>query len=320
MALPEFHHIHCSSRYDRSAASLETDLDDWMAKSSLITLTEITNDRRAATMREKGWGYYNHNIGVDSDNCGICWASDTWKRVSGQVRRLENIRYARLNGRAGLFLYSATVVLKRVDSGHKLLVSVSHLPAHVEGANGFRTDLDQWRARKVAYLSALKNWSTHVKDAERKGHVDATLIVADWNLNLKDDWVRSLLRDHWGPNYQLAWKLIPTSGGVLLGGPEAPGGAPGRGTKDRIIDGTLYRGVKPIEGPFQMARVRSSDHRPYSERFRFLDKAEKPVKESEDPPHGDTHKGEEWWGFGDYMDDELYAIDRQTGVTGGEVL
>jgi hypothetical protein len=319
MALPEFRHIHCSSRYDRSPASLEADLDDWMDNSSLVTLTEITNDRRAAKLQEKGWGYYNARTGPDSDNCGTCWRLDTWKRTYGAVRRLSSGTFDRVNGMHNLYVYSETVVLRRTDTGHKLLVSVSHLPSHIMGPGGFsKADLG-WAARKRATLTALGNWSSHVKDLERKQKTDATLIVADWNLNLKDNWVRALLRDKFGPNYRQAWKVMPTSGGVLHGNQDTPSDGPGMGRGDRIIDGTLYRGVKVTGGPTQMHRVRSSDHRPYSESFQFLGKAEAPDPDTD--ATGDVHHGTEWWGFGDYMDDELYPVEEvATGDAGGEVL
>jgi hypothetical protein len=66
-----------------------------------------------------------------------------------------------------------------------------------------------------------------------------------------------------------------------------------------------------------MARVRSSDHRPYQERFTFLGKAEKPTDST---PSGDIKPGHVWWGFGDYQTDEIYSVTTSTGDAGGEVL
>jgi hypothetical protein len=322
--LPEFSHIHCSSRYDRSAADLESDLDDWMAKASVITLTEVGNDNRAATMREKGWAYYNAKSGQGKDDVGICWKSEDWKRVSGAVRRISDGTFERLVGHQANPLFSATVVLRNTHSGHKLLISVTHMPAHVQGASDFANIRDEpaavWEKRKLAYLSGLKNWSLHVKDQERKGHVDATLIVGDWNVNLKLDWVRQLLASHWGDNYIQAWKRFPTAGGSLTGGAVVPLGAPGKGVGDRIIDGSLYRGLKVTDEPNLMRRVKSSDHRPYQEAFRFMSLAEKPLVE-DGQADGDTiKKYPEWWGFGDYLDDEIYQTVKVTGEAGGEVL
>jgi hypothetical protein len=308
--LPEFKHIHCSSRYDRPADQLELDMDDWMQTASIITVTEVSNNSRAATLREKGWGYFNAKAGAAQDDCGIAWSQDDWLKVSSSIRRISTSRYSRLAGRSGLYLYSCSVVLRRKDSGHKLMVTTSHLPAHIQGPRGFKTDVQEWQARKEATLSAMRSWSQQVDDAYRKRNLDGALVCADWNLNLKLDWVQNLITDHWGKNYIQAWKRFPTAGGTIGGGPTAPAGAPGKGVGDRIIDGSLYRGLKVTVEPDIMPRVRSSDHRPYHESFRFMDPAEKPTQDHHEPPHGDVQKNDPWWGFGDYMDDEIYDIDR----------
>lgn len=296
---PHFTHIHCSSRFDRSAESLETDLDDWMSKSGLITVTEVNNDNRAARLREKGWSYFNSKLNQGQDDVGIAWSKDEWAQRTGSTKKLSHTTFQR--GTRPVYVYAATVVLRRTDSGHKLLVSVSHMPAHVEGSGDFATIDDQWRARKKAYLDGLTSWSTWVKDQERKHNTDGSLIVADWNINLKDQWFRSLLNDHWGDQYDQAWKNFPTAGGSLGG--------------ERIIDGSLFRDLIVTGEPDLMDRVRSSDHRPYKESFRFLGKAEKPVKatdgaQGQSVNPANTFHGPEWWGFGDYADDEIYDVDR----------
>jgi hypothetical protein len=86
MATPAFTHIHCSSRFDRSAESLETDLDDWMSQSSLITVTEVNNDNRAAKLREKGWSYFNSKLNQGQDDVGIAWEKANWAQRTGLPR------------------------------------------------------------------------------------------------------------------------------------------------------------------------------------------------------------------------------------------
>lgn len=338
--LPSFLHIHCSSRYDRSPASLEYDLDNWMADASLITVTEVTNDSRAAKLREKGWGYYNSKKSGDADNCAIAWETATWRRVNGKVIRLSSNTFDRKNGQHNLYMWAATVVLRHTKSGHKLLVSVSHLPAHIEGQGKLLTTGEGWQARKQAVMTGLTNWSTHVKDISSKQNIDAQLIVADWNVNLKAQWWLTILMNHWGAEYSSAWTDFPTDGGALHGGPDVPNDAPGKGHHDRIIDGSLTNGLTCPGHPQLMARVRSSDHRPYKETFKFDMYAGTPGKlkskakkkgvtevgqnaSVDTPGFGDTFHGEAWWGFGDYMDDELYfdpKKDYATGDAGGEVL
>jgi hypothetical protein len=337
--LPSFLHIHCSSRFDRSPESLEYDLDNWMADASLITVTEVTNNARAARLREKGWGYYNAKSFQDADNCAIAWETATWHRVSGKILKLSANTFDRLHGMQNVSLWAATVVLRHTQSGHRLLVSCTHMPAHIEGPDGWRHN-QGWEARKRAVMTGLTNWSTHVDDMTKKQKIDAQLIVADWNINLKADWWRQILMNHWGSEYQIAWKDMPTEGGSLHGGPKAPSNdSPGKGHHDRIIDGSLYNGLKVTKGPTLMPRVRSSDHRPYQETFKFDFFAGQPgalrdKKKARSalvgdnasvyvPGYGDVFHGEAWWGFGDYMDDEAYftpAQEPSTGEAGGEVL
>ena len=333
MAQPTFRHIHCSSRYDRPPETLEVDLDNWMAHSSLITLTEVTNDNRAAKLREKGWAYYNakDSAGKDADNCAVCWETETWARKYGAVRRLSNNTFDRANGMQNLYIWASTVILKNRKSGHKLLVSVSHPPAHVEGHGGFKTTDAGWAARKRAYMTALTNWHAHVSDLERKHKTDASLIVADWNVNLKDQWFRDLLHQKWGSDFQIAWQKLPNAGGSLHG---APGNSPKTSTHDRIIDGSLLKDLKVSDGPNLMSRVKSSDHRPYNETLQWANKpdlseAEKKAQRKKNTQDGDLQgdikHGDEWWNFGDYMVDEMYfdPKDKQevsTGEAGGEVL
>jgi len=307
MVLPEFTHIHCSSRYDRSAASLEKAVDNWREQSSIITLTEVANDKRGATLAEQGWGYARAKKDYGRDECAVCYRKDTWGLVWQG--------YKKLNTRGKVFagpVCSCDAILKHKTSGHRILITVTHMPSGVEGSGThWNTHKSYWKARREAYLSSLETWNAHIKDMNRTKKPDATLIISDWNLNLKKTWVRELLKDRFGTGYKQAWVRFPTSGGSLHGGPVAPLGAPGKGSGDRIIDGTLYRGVKVDTPPNLMATTASSDHRPYKERFKFLSKSENPP---DDDAEGDVSDDDAWWGFGDYMDDEIYAIDVGTGT------
>jgi hypothetical protein len=323
--LPEFTHIHCSSRFDRPAAALERDLDDWMSKSSIVTLTEISNNQRAATMREKGWAYFNARKSDGQDECGIAWRLDRWKRTHATTIKLNNEAYYRLDGRVADPVVAASVIIKNIESGHRMMISVTHMPAHVEGAGGWRTTENKWRARKNAYMSSMANLRIHTHALELQHKPDAVLVIADWNLNLKETWVRNYMKQNWGDAYKQAWTRFPTAGGSMSGGAVAPLGAPGASQGDRIIDGTLYKGVKVDNHPNLMARVASSDHRPYTEGFAFANPSGTPPGtvqpgEEDDPAEGNTYFGEAWWGFGDYMYDEIYQVDITTGAPGGEVL
>lgn len=285
---PSFTHIHCSSRFDRSAASLETALDGWMADSSLITLTEVATGNRAARLREKGWGHWVASEGGRSDDAGIAWEKKTWRSQEHWARKLHR-------GFQGLpaGLWCSDVLLKHTGSGHTLIVSCSHLPAHVNGPGGFvniRNEPAQvWAARKEAYQQAMTAWSVHVRDIMRRKRPNALLVCGDFNVSFKDNWFRDYMNQHWKDlDLALAWKHFPTEGGTLGG--------------SRIIDGSWYHGMS-TEGAVLMAHTGASDHRPYKETF-TLGKTE--PREFYDPASGHIRPGREWWGFGDYAFDEMF--------------
>jgi hypothetical protein len=289
----QFTHIHCSSRFDRSAASLEADMDDWMAHSSLITVTEVRRDQKAATLREAGWAHYNSPLGNNADVCAIAWKTSTWHRKDAFVRKLSSVRYVRaLANKPGPPTYACNAVLKHVVTDQTLLVSVTHMPAHLEG-HWAHPGTDAWRARKQAYTDAMHGWSNLVLALERRYRPAGVLVVADWNLNLKEQWVRDYMAGHWTKaGLRRAWVHFPTAGGSLGG--------------NRIIDGSYYGGLSVTGGPDLMPRVRSSDHRPYSESFKMVGGLKLGSVTAADPATGNLGKGVEWWGFGDYAFDEMF--------------
>lgn len=301
---PSFFHIHCSSRFDRSAAELEEDLDQWMEKAQIITLTEVSNNRQASRMREKGWEYANAKQHDGQDECGIAWDLTHWTRTQGWVVKLSNHRYYELNGRPAKPVYALTVLLRRKKSKHKMLVSVAHLPEAVEGDQGWNTEEARWRARKEAYISSNVNWKQAISKCVRQVKPHAVMITADWNLNLKEYWVRDFLQSKWGmTDLELAWKVFPTESSSFQA--------------NKLLDGTLYWGLDPKDyawpamNPTLLGQRRANNHRPMQEEFWMLTKKE--ARDLDWSSEGDNELlGTPWYGFGDYEDDEIYALQRAT--------
>lgn len=329
-ARPAFRHIHCSSRFDRSASSLEADIDDWVKEASVITMTEVNIDKRAQQMSEEGWGFHYIPGSNPGAGDGIMWDHSVWHCKKKYQMRLSNIAIAHGTVQAKQWFTGA--LLKHVKDGHTLLVVVTHMPTHAQGLKTPHQHWhDQWLDRKQAYQQAMRNYSNYVHKIMADKQPDGVIVVADWNLNLKYHWVRAYMRDHWGKSFRQAWRQFPTSGGSLHGGAMVPLAAPGKGHGAGIIDGTLYHGLEVTLKPNLMAAVKSSDHRPYREAFQFNHDAGKPAKDGSEPDAtGDIKPGPEWWGFGDYIDDELYTVDDggalypdlwvATGSKQGEVL
>src|SRR3954469_24792676 len=132
-----FTHIHCSSRFDRSAEALENDLDNWMARSDLITMTEVGNNGHAARLAEKDWNYFNSKQGGGRDNCAIAWDTTVWSKVKTHLIQLENVRWYTVGHHVSPHLYAATVLLRNRATDERLLCAVCHLPAHVQGKGAF---------------------------------------------------------------------------------------------------------------------------------------------------------------------------------------
>jgi hypothetical protein len=128
------------------------------------------------------------------------------------------------------------------------------------------------------------------------------MLVADWNLDLKENWVRALLRQHWGADYKLGWKHFPTAG-TSLGG-------------ERVIDGALYRNMA-TEGSVLLPRSASTDHRPFKTVY-ALGKPE--PQDFYDPATGKIGPGKEWWGFGDYRYDELFENKPKVDEDGNTII
>jgi hypothetical protein len=308
---PEFTHIHCSSRYDRSASVLETALDNWMANSTLVTLTEIQGPNRVGTLAEQGWGYYCvMNVGVRDSDCAICWKKSEWHAQNNWIRKLYG-RFPGLDGRFLNDLWAATVLLKHATSGQTLLTTVAHMPAHVEGSPSqhWRQADQYWRARKQAYMDSMKTWSGFIRSLVRTRKPDAILVAADWNFDLKDNWFRDYMNQHWGDlGLKLAWKHFPSAGSMPAhSGP-------------RIIDGSYFAGMS-TQGAVLLPPTASSDHRPYLETFTLkaeagaaIPAATRPVLQY-DPVSGQTKPGIAWWGYGDYKYDEFY--ERVTRLADG---
>src|SRR4051812_42441177 len=141
MANPSFTHVHCSSRFDRTPASLEQDVDYWRTISSVITLTEVANNSRGATLREQGWGYFNNQaLGNGNDECAVLWDMDYWTRGWAGTQALSNVEYYNLRNMRCKPVHSIDCILNHRNMKYKLLVSCTHMPAHVEGRGG-----NHWR-------------------------------------------------------------------------------------------------------------------------------------------------------------------------------
>lgn len=233
-------HIHSSGRFDRTPASLKKAMDRYVADANLITLTEIHKDARREALEREGWTVVNFEGRGDSDPAVVVKDSD-FEVVKAWIK--QTTKHEQRRGPGGPRPpHALTVLLKVRGKKKKFLVSVIHLPSHVEG-NWFRKFY--WRV--FVWNSAHKGWSRFLM-GKRRRFTHRVMMVADWNLNFKRRVFRRLMK-RLHPNLQLTWRKPFGKGGTH---------------HKRIIDGTLTNlNIK------QKARLYkdddSSDHRPYRE-------------------------------------------------------
>lgn len=128
--------------------------------------------------------------------------------------------------------------------GAQLVVSVAHMPAHIEGADGFRDGIDS-----VCFKDSVRTWGALARQWAL--HYDGVILSADWNVSFRRTWVNRYMAAAL-PDLVNAWDgRIPASGGT-------------HGSY-RIIDG-LFTNL-PVEGCWLEPDDESSDHRPMGAAF-----------------------------------------------------
>lgn len=236
-----FTYLHTSGRFDRSPASVKLDLAAWEADDtvSLETLTEYSANPRRAALVADGWEMFNGTEKPGADDCVIRWRTNTWRLMHSDVAVVSRVKTWRTNGKPIPPQYVASVLLWHLPTGRSLLVSVSHLPSHVEVAGGLRKS-----ARSTKWRDAIRGWKRHLRTLRRQWKPGGRLIVADWNVSLRAPWFRRYLRFRFPAMHPVWTRPFPKRGTL------------GR----RIIDVPLIsRRLKVTHRPM-LLQHRSSDH------------------------------------------------------------
>jgi hypothetical protein len=239
----DFVHLHSSGRFDRSAAAVRDDLVAWLRDDaiSLMTLTEFSRNRRRAVIEQlDGWSLFNGNEHSGADDCIIAWRTSTWELVKTESAVVSTKRSYRANGKLIPPQRVTSVLLLHKPTALTLLVSVSHLPSHVELDGRLRANL-----RAAVWRDATHRWQRHLVALRNQWQPTARLVVADWNVSIRGAWFRRYLRE-----------LFPVMSPVW----RTP--YPRRGTLGkRIIDVALIsRRLVVAVRPRLLKQHRSSDH------------------------------------------------------------
>lgn len=278
-------HVSVGSRYDRELSDWVVDLPE-LTQGSLLSVTNTIDIR--GLLSGLGWSYHAFAESQVGLACLVAWDTKSWQ-CSATADRL-------LSSGDGKPLYVTHAVLRAVDDNRRLLLGSTSFPAHIEGDEG-------WEARKSIYAYRLSSLASLLAMWERRISVDAILLSCDWNLNLKEDWVRDLISGNLA-DYRLGWETFPTGGTGISSSVEAPAGVAGISDGERVITGSLTKGLEVYDIGLGMAT--EGEHRGYVEGYEWS--GDEGVELNE-PYHasGDIKPGDPWWGFGDTLVDELYS-------------
>lgn len=235
-------HLHSSGKNDRALSKVQEALQEYAEVADLITLTEQQR-RSKADLSMPGWEV-TKKAGPGDGDPAVLTDRRVWKVVRVWIDKLSDREQRRGPGGPPP-PHALTVLLEHRKNGKRLLVSVVHLPSHVQGdwrENAYRVRL--WR-------ECVKEWKRKV-NRRRRIFKAKVMFIADWNLDIKKRWVRAVLKFYF-PALRLTWRKP----------------FPGRGTHHRrIIDATMTNlRVKKKAKLFRDDD--SSDHRPYEETLDF---------------------------------------------------
>lgn len=223
-------HVHSSSRFDRPTTALAAQAVRVTRHAGIVTWTEVAGRAwaiRRAVPTFRTWR-------PPESDTAITWRRRVWRSAARWGTHLAP-------GTAG----ASWAVLDGKKRAVRALVTVAHLPAHVEYGNAWRANarVDTWR-------QAVATWARQVARARARYHPGLVLVAADWNIDARRPAWRSVLGRAF-PRLRLTWTGRLPAAGTHRGG--------------RLIDATMT--TAPGRARL-MADDRSSDHRPYRERLR----------------------------------------------------
>jgi hypothetical protein len=237
-------HVHASQRYDRPLALLRREIRrDARPGVDLVTMTEVQGRARSAPLHARpGWAAYT-DTRMDT---GVMWPRARWRLVARRVFLADPRPYPTETGTRRTWGMGVVLDPRPPYAGPRVLVTVAHMPSHVEYGDAWRPGM----ARRVsAYRRALRGWETRLNALRDRWHPGAVLTVADWNVNLRRPHWRALIRRAF-PGQRITWSPPYPKRGTHAAG--------------RLIDATLTteRGRAHL-----LRHSAASDHTPYIERL-----------------------------------------------------
>lgn len=265
--MTNFKHIHSSSRYDRSVASLANAAKAYAASGAhIITWTEVERESREQAIRNAlpGWRFVSGDMSYAND-CAISFDKDRFGLLFSENFKSTDVPFYDKGGKKKHPQWATNAVLFDRTNNKRLVVVVIHLASGIEGALAAesRAAVGKRKFRFKGTTKAAKNWYASFRGAKKRANylkkkfkAQGIVFVADWNIDLKTQWARTLVKTL-APLYLLTWRNVNVRGGTH---------------GNRIIDGTILAGNIGVtkRGAVLFKDDNSSDHRPYVETLTWV--------------------------------------------------
>lgn len=230
-------------RFTRSSIAVRNQVNGLIAefKPDAQFFTELSDFKRANAIEHEGYftihsiedkGAAECAINVHNSYEILTWDTEvlTKKKFfskTGKERALVNGLYAVIQHHSGMF--------------PPIVISIAHMPSNIEHRRGFSDTVN----RVIAFQEASRAWRKLMRKVRLAHRTKNVLVTADWNLDIKKQWVRRFLKSIW-TMYRFTFRR-----------PYPPVGDIGK----RLISYGMYRGLKWSEQPFLLEKHRASDHR-----------------------------------------------------------
>jgi len=239
-------HAHSSSLYSEGVNSLAdqveraTEADD--PNATVLTFTEVGSPERSAALKNADPDHWAAWI-PDQSDVAIMWRKANYSPVWKKPIKLTDKEWTDGKGRKHQ-TWCASALLKHTE-GHKLFVSVCHLPSNVQNGSKFNDN-----KQSAAWKDAVNNgWHKHWNDVKKKDKPALGILTGDWNIDFHSGHWRGYVQDIFD-SMHLGWK-----------GHMPPDG---KGTHGhRLIDASWSS--KKANKCVLLKDDGSSDHRPFGE-------------------------------------------------------
>jgi hypothetical protein len=184
--------------------------------------------------------------------CSLYFDTREWTHAASSAEQIAETRYA-LGGKVlKPALHALCVLLEHRDTGKRVLFVTIHEPSAIESIVEHDQDGQSKFPRIVALFEGLTGTRRAIRKYRKAHGRFATVIGADWNLDVHKPWVRAFLKARF-PSYRLSWHALPN------------GGDHG----NRLISASLYSRGLMTKGSVLGRHTKPFDHARFTTEYRF---------------------------------------------------